>query len=58
MAKKKATEEKKRIDPSVEGLHAEIVEQPICQTLETNYMILQEAHQVLGNGFKRYGDEL
>jgi len=38
MAKKKATEEKKRIDPSVEGLHAEIVEQPICQTLETNYM--------------------
>ena len=22
------------------------------------FMILQEAHQVLGNGFKRYGDEL
>ena len=27
MAKKKATEEKKRIDPNVEGLHAEVVEQ-------------------------------
>jgi uncharacterized membrane-anchored protein YitT (DUF2179 family) len=22
------------------------------------FMILQEAHQVLGNGFKRYSDEL
>jgi DNA gyrase subunit A len=38
MAKKKITEEKRRADPNVEGLHAEIVEQPICQTLETNYM--------------------
>ena len=38
MAKKKAPEEKKRIDPNVEGLRAEIVEQPICQTLETNFM--------------------
>ena len=39
MAKKKKTEEtKKTMDPSVEGLHAEVVEQAICDTLELNYM--------------------
>ena len=39
MAKKKKTEEtKKTMDPNVEGLHAEVVEQAICDTLELNYM--------------------
>ena len=38
MAKKKETEAKKWIDPKVQGLHGATVEQPICQTLETNYM--------------------
>ncbi len=40
MAKKKAaTEQKKhRDDPNVMGLHAQVVEQPICDTLELNYM--------------------
>ncbi|MDD3165101.1 MAG: DNA topoisomerase (ATP-hydrolyzing) subunit A [Oscillospiraceae bacterium] len=38
MAKKKKTEFIKRDVPNVEGLHAEIVEQPICSTLEINYM--------------------
>ncbi|MDD7771378.1 MAG: DNA topoisomerase (ATP-hydrolyzing) subunit A [Firmicutes bacterium] len=40
MAKKKKTEEtvKKVQDPNVEGLHAEVVEQAICDTLELNYM--------------------
>ena len=39
MAKKK-TESKinKKIDPHVQGLRAEVLEQPICQTLEQNYM--------------------
>ena len=38
MAKKKV-EEKKRFDnPNVVGLKAEVLEQPITQTLETNYM--------------------
>ena len=38
MAKKKEAEAKKWIDPKVQGLHGATVEQPICQTLETNYM--------------------
>ena len=38
MAKKKEPEAKKWIDPKVQGLHGATVEQPICQTLETNYM--------------------
>ena len=38
MAKKKETEAKKRIDPKVQGLRGATVEQPICDTLETNYM--------------------
>ncbi len=40
MAKKKRTETARhRVDHSgVEGLHAEVVEQPITDTLETNYM--------------------
>ncbi len=39
MAKKKQTENKKRpIDPNVEGLAAQVLEQPISETLETNYM--------------------
>ena len=40
MAKKKKQEpKKKRVDnPNVIGLHSEVVEQPITQTLETNYM--------------------
>ena len=40
MAKKKAaTEQKKhRDDPHVMGLHAQVLEQPICDTLELNYM--------------------
>ena len=40
MAKKKKAEEtvKKVQDPNVEGLHAEVVEQAICDTLELNYM--------------------
>ena len=39
MAKKKQPEQPKYSnDPNVEGLHAEVVEQPITETLEVNYM--------------------
>ena len=39
MAKKKTSEDKKRTaDPNVMGLRAEVLEQPITQTLEINYM--------------------
>ena len=38
MAKKKQPEAPKRMDPHVQGLRAEVMEQPICQTLEQNYM--------------------
>ena len=40
MAKKKTSNEKKsrKIDPNVMGLRAEVLEQPITQTLEINYM--------------------
>ena len=40
MAKKKAPEEgkKKPVNPNVKGLHAEVLEQPITETLELNYM--------------------
>lgn len=39
MAKKKLPEKKSHPDASnVEGLHAEVLEQPITNTLETNYM--------------------
>lgn len=39
MAKKKQTEENKRYDnPNVIGLHSEILEQTISETLENNYM--------------------
>ncbi|MBP8640680.1 MAG: topoisomerase IV [Oscillospiraceae bacterium] len=39
MAKKKQAENKKSsINPAVAGLHAEVVEQPITETLELNYM--------------------
>ena len=39
MARKKQPEEKSRpVDPSVVGLRAEVLEQPITETLEQNYM--------------------
>lgn len=40
MAKKKAPEgeKKKMVNPNVQGLHAQVLEQPITQTLEINYM--------------------
>ena len=39
MARKKQTTEKKKFDnPNVIGLHSEVLEQPITETLETNYM--------------------
>ena len=38
MAKKKEPQAPKRLDPHVQGLHAEVKEQPICQTLEQNYV--------------------
>jgi len=38
MPKKKQEPVKKPIDPNIKGLRAEIVEQPITETLETNYM--------------------
>ena len=40
MAKKKTTEEtpKRRDNPNVMGLHSAVLEQPITQTLELNYM--------------------
>ena len=37
--KKQSSEEKaKMVNPNVLGLHAAVVEQPITETLETNYM--------------------
>ena len=38
MAKKKQEEKKKYDNPTVLGLRAEVLEQPITETLETNYM--------------------
>ncbi len=38
MAKKKQEEKKKFDNPNVVGLRAEVLEQPITETLETNYM--------------------
>ena len=39
MAKKKKEKDVKKAEhPNVMGLHAEVVEQPITQTLEINYM--------------------
>ena len=40
MAKKKSPQEgaKKKTNPNVMGLHAQVLEQPITQTLELNYM--------------------
>ena len=39
MAKRKKEEQKKNFDnPNVIGLHAEVLEQPITETLEVNYM--------------------
>lgn len=38
MAKKKVQEKKKFDNPNVVGLRAEVLEQPITETLETNYM--------------------
>ena len=38
MAKKKQPEKKKFNNPNVVGLRAEVLEQPITETLETNYM--------------------
>lgn len=38
MAKKKSTSGGKRNNPNVMGLHAEVLEQSITDTLETNYM--------------------
>ena len=38
MAKKNQSEKKRADNPNVVGLRAEIVEQPITETLETNYM--------------------
>ncbi|MCD8001628.1 MAG: topoisomerase IV, partial [Oscillospiraceae bacterium] len=40
MAKKKSQPEKPKMreNPDVMGLHAEVLEQPITETLETNYM--------------------
>ena len=39
MAKKKQIDEKAKVtNPNVMGLHAQVVEQPITQTLEVNYM--------------------
>ncbi len=38
MAKKKLPEKKKFNNPNVVGLRAEVLEQPITETLETNYM--------------------
>ena len=38
MAKKKEPEQKKYDNPNVVGLRAEVVEQPITETLETNFM--------------------
>ena len=38
MAKKKEPEQKKYDNPNVVGLHAAVLEQPITETLETNFM--------------------
>ena len=39
MARKKEPQEKQHVEnPNVMGLHAAVVEQPICDTLERNYM--------------------
>ena len=38
MPKKKQPESRKQDDPNVMGLRAEVLEQPITETLETNYM--------------------
>ena len=38
MAKKKVQEKKKFDNPNVVGLHAAVMEQPITETLETNFM--------------------
>ena len=38
MAKKQAPEQKKFNNPNVIGLRAEVLEQPITETLEQNYM--------------------
>ena len=38
MAKKKVQEKKKFDNPNVIGLHAAVLEQPITETLETNFM--------------------
>ena len=38
MAKKKESEQKKYDNPNVVGLHASVLEQPITETLETNFM--------------------
>ena len=38
MAKKKETEGKKYNNPNVVGLKAAVLEQPITETLETNFM--------------------
>ena len=38
MARKKQEPTKKTADPNVEGLHAEVMEQAICDTLEVNFM--------------------
>lgn len=38
MARKKEPEKKKFDNPNVVGLHAEVMEQPITETLEQNYM--------------------
>ena len=38
MAKKKETEKKKFDNPHVMGLRGQVLEQPITETLETNYM--------------------
>ena len=44
MPKKKQPESRKHDDPNVMGLRAEVLEQPICQTLESNYMPLSLIH--------------
>ena len=38
MPKKKQTDSKKPTNPNVSGLHAEVLEQPITETLELNFM--------------------
>ena len=38
MAKKRQAEEKPNTNPNVVGLHAEVLEQPITETLEVNFM--------------------